>query len=252
MAALNVVKIQEPTQAKIIHIKPVQTKTGRVYNNPLRHAHAADPIKDADTMRKVRSGLAQSGKYAKRNLAIFDLGTASGRRCGDILNLRMVEVWDDIRGTVKEWVEYVDHKTSKAGRNRWLKFKLRETSRASLLEYLESVGAVHNGVRIWDLSHPLFPSRKGDENGNHVLSVRSYDKILSTVKAKCGIDGIEHLSSHTMRKTFGYNGFRQGNAEFVRGAFGHSSLAVTEHYLGKDAEYLSAGYDNMVIPGIDD
>ena len=229
-------------------------------------AHAASPIKDARTLKALRVALADSGKYARRNLAIFDLGVCSGRRCGDILSLQLYEIWDDLRG-VRSMVEYRDQKTST-----WKKFFMNDSVRSNLMHYLEEVGYVVNGKRVVRNDVFLFPSRKRTQKNDAgswydakydkyrprtetptgCLSVSSYRRILNDAAINGGITDIDHLGTHSMRKTFGYHGFRQNGAEFVQLALGHSSMNVTKHYLGMDNEYLEKKYMELNIPGMDD
>lgn len=243
---------------------PVRAEGG-YYEIKHKKSYAASPIKDAETMRAMRAALADSGKYSARNLAIFDLGVASGRRCGDILRLCMFNVWDDIYG-VKEKVEYYDQKT-----RTYKKFFLNEKARERLAQYLNKCGAVKDGKRVWSLGAFIFPSRKKvEKNQKHAsyrkdgtlgnapltqpagaMETKAYSKILKKAARDHGVTGIEHLSTHTMRKTFGYKGFREYDADFVSVALGHANTSVTRRYLGIDDEYLKDKFDGMDVIGDD-
>ena len=257
------------TNLKLKVVLLPETRQGRTLIKRKKHAHAASPIKDAHTMKALRAALADSGKYAARNLAIFDLGVCSGRRCGDILCLKLYEVWDDMHG-LKRKVDYMDQKTQK-----WKRFYLNDTAYHSLYSYLESSGLIAQGCRCTELDGYLFPSRKKmpkqppgsysvtDKKGiehrytrlslpQGCLEVGTYRRILQDAARKYGITGIEHLGTHSMRKTFGYHAFRQNGAEFVMLALGHSGMDVTRHYLTLDDEYLEAAYNGLQIPGLEE
>ena len=257
------------TNTKLKVIRLPETKRGRIVAKRQKVAHAADPIKDARTMRALRTALADSGRFSLRNLAIFDLGVCSGRRCGDILCLQLYEVLDDLHG-VKRKIEYTDQKTRK-----WKHFYLNDTARENLRRYLEQSGFIRDGSRCVCLDTYLFPSRKQmpkrlpgsytitDRKGEThryprislpqgCLEVGTYRRILQEAARKHGVTGIEHLGTHTMRKTFGYHAFRQHSAEFVMLALGHSSMEVTRHYLTLDDEYLEEAYGRLRIPGMEE
>ena len=246
-----------------------EPKQGRIVVKRRKVAHAADPIKDARTMRALRAALADSGRYSLRNLAIFDLGVCSGRRCGDILCLQLFEVWDDLHG-VKRKIEYMDQKTRK-----WKRFYLNDAAHANLSRYLEQSSFIRDGSRCVRLEAYLFPSRKQmpkqvpgsytvtDRKGEThryartslpqgCLEVGTYRRILQNAARKHGITDIEHLGTHSMRKTFGYHAFRQNSAEFVMLALGHSGMEVTRHYLTLDDEYLEEAYGKLSIPGMEE
>lgn len=260
------------SQVKLKVVQFPEQRQGRQIAKRQRKAHAASPIKDARTIKAMRAALADSGKYSKRNLAIFDLGICSGRRCGDILCFQMFDVWDDLHG-LKRMIEYHDQKTGTKK-----KFFLTESAHRNLMQYLIEAGFIsEDGKRLVDTTAFLFPSRKKSakrrigsytyevKHGNEKIKVQhrlflpdgclevgTYRDILNKAAREHGITDIEHLGTHTMRKTFGYHAFRQNGAEFVQLALGHSSMRVTEHYLTLDDEYLEENFSKLQIPGMDD
>ena len=179
--------------------------------------------------------LRAGGKYGPRNEMIFKVGVASGRRCGDVLNLQVREVWDAAHNAVRPGIRYWDQKT-----RRWLAFYLDEGMRAELEAYLREAG-----IPLDDPDAYIFPSQKKGP-----MSVDAYGKILDKVAEKLGLQGVLHLSTHSMRKTFGYNGFRANGSEFVTDALGHYNEKNTLTYLGIDAEYLREGYEQLAISSL--
>lgn len=179
--------------------------------------------------------LRAGGKYGPRNEMIFKVGVASGRRCGDVLNLQVREVWDAAHNAVRPGIRYWDQKT-----RRWLAFYLDEGMRAELEAYLREAG-----IPLDDPDAYIFPSQKKGP-----MSVDAYGKILDKVAEKLGLQGVLHLSTHSMRKTFGYNGFRANGSEFVTDALGHYNEKNTLTYLGIDAEYLREGYEGLCMSNL--
>ena len=206
--------------------------TGRIYDKPHNTPRRADPITDPSLLRAVLATLRAGGKYGPRNEMIFKVGVASGRRCGDVLNLQVREVWDAAHNAVRAGIRYWDQKT-----RRWLAFYLDEGMRAELEAYLREAG-----IPLDDPDAYIFPSQKKGP-----MSVDAYGKILDKVAEKLGLQGVLHLSTHSMRKTFGYNGFRANGSEFVTDALGHYNEKNTLTYLGIDAEYLRQGYEDLCM-----
>lgn len=209
--------------------------TGRIYDKPHNTPRRADPITDPSLLRAVLATLRAGGKYGPRNEMIFKVGVASGRRCGDVLNLQVREVWDAAHNAVRPGIRYWDQKT-----RRWLAFYLDEGMRAELEAYLREAD-----IPLDDPDAYIFPSQKKGP-----MSVDAYGKILDKVAEKLGLQGVLHLSTHSMRKTFGYNGFRANGSEFVTDALGHYNEKNTLTYLGIDAEYLRAGYEELCMSNL--
>ena len=210
-------------------------ETGRIYDKPHNTPKRADPITDPSLLRAVLATLRAGGKYGPRNEMIFKVGVASGRRCGDVLNLQVREVWDAAHNAVRAGIRYWDQKT-----RRWLAFYLDEGMRAELEAYLREAG-----IPLDDPDAYIFPSQKKGP-----MSVDAYGKILDKVAEKLGLQGVLHLSTHSMRKTFGYNGFRANGSEFVTDALGHYNEKNTLTYLGIDAEYLREGYEGLCMSNL--
>ena len=214
---------------------PAASEAGRIYKKPNYEKRAADPITDPSLLRAVLATLRAGGKYGPRNEMIFKVGVASGRRCGDVLNLQVREVWDAAHNAVRAGIRYWDQKT-----RRWLAFYLDEGMRAELEAYLREAG-----IPLDDPDAYIFPSQKKGP-----MSVDAYGKILDRVAEKLGLQGVLHLSTHSMRKTFGYNGFRANGSEFVTDALGHYNEKNTLTYLWIDAEYLREGYEQLAMSSL--
>ena len=230
--------------ANVLKLNPVPTPfpgvgesrgTGRIYDKPHNTPRRADPITDPSLLRAVLATLRAGGKYGPRNEMIFKVGVASGRRCGDVLNLQVREVWDAAHNAVRPGIRYWDQKT-----RRWLAFYLDEGMRAELEAYLREAD-----IPLDDPDAYIFPSQKKGP-----MSVDAYGKILDKVAEKLGLQGVLHLSTHSMRKTFGYNGFRANGSEFVTDALGHYNEKNTLTYLGIDAEYLREGYEQLAMSSL--
>ena len=216
IATAAAASVLEPTPfpgevANVLKLNPVPTPfpgggesrgTGRIYDKPHNTPRRADPITDPSLLRAVLATLRAGGKYGLRNEMIFKVGVASGRRCGDVLNLQVREVWDAAHNAVRPGIRYWDQKT-----RRWLAFYLDEGMRAELEAYLREADLDEGmraeleaylreaGIPLDDPDAYIFPSQKKGP-----MSVDAYGKILDKVAEKLGLQGVLHLSTHSMRK----------------------------------------------------
>lgn len=196
------------------------------------HTQTTQPITDRYVLQSVKQRLILSGKYGLRNYWIFQLGINIGLRCGDLLSLRCGDVFDEQTSTVIPTFSIREEKTGKIQ-----KITLSDDLAGDLREYILSIPIPNRKPDA-----PLFPSRKG----NGCLSVKSYWRILSDIGKELGI---EHMGTHTMRKTFlravydkykgtltpdGFSGL-----DLVQQIANHSSSNTTLRYIGITADTIA-------------
>lgn len=150
------------------------------------------PITDPNILASIKSKLLSSSKkYGLRNYWIFQLGINIGLRCGDLLSILCQDVFDESTQSIKNPFFIIESKTQKRQM-----IALNDYLCEELKEYILSIP---NRTPLT----PLFPSQKtqpkiSSNTHNGCLSTKSYYKIISNI----GRDlGLEHLGTHTMRKT---------------------------------------------------
>lgn len=188
------------------------------------------PITDRTVLQSVKQKLLKSGKYGLRNYWIFQLGINIGLRCGDLLSICCGDVFDEQTNKVKSNFIIREEKTGKIQR-----IALSNEIANELTEYILTLPNHSPNA-------PIFPSRKG--NGH--LSVKSYWRILSNIGKGLGI---EHMGTHTMRKTFlravydkykgtltpdGFSGL-----DLVQQIANHSSSNTSLRYIGITADTIA-------------
>ena len=208
----------------------------------------ARPVKDREVLEQIKEKLLYSSpKYGYRNYAIFLLGINCGLRCGDVLQIRLGDIWDEWRQEVTP-LTVLEEKTKKTRRN----IRFSETVKEGLKDYILTLED-----RVPDM--PLFPSRKKvvkvkdtvkDNTG--CLTVKSYWRILHEIAEQIGI---EHLSTHSMRKTFGYEVYEKYANSLIAGEyrsidilqqmFNHSSADITLRYIGITEDVQNQVYEEM-------
>lgn len=161
-----------------------------------------------------------------RDWLLFVLGINSGLRISDLLALKVADVKDKERITVRE------KKTGKAK-----DFPLADTCKKAIIEYLKITGLI-GGV--------LFPSRKsvGSKSTGAISRQQAYQTINSAARA-VGIT-TDAIGTHTMRKTFGYWAYQAGvDIAKIQKLLNHSAPSVTLAYIGITKQELDDVYINL-------
>lgn len=151
-----------------------------------------------------------------RNRALLYLGLGGGFRIAEMVGLKVVDVKN---GKVRDHV-VLDGTRTKNGRSRTV--FLSEQAQAHLKKYLDSRADLQP-------EQPLFPSQK---DRNKPITANAAVQMLANIFKASGID---HASSHSMRRTHANSLRRNGvDLKIIKEQLGHSSLAVTDRYFSVD------------------
>lgn len=173
------------------------------------------PIKDKNALSKFESYY-QSVKPNLRNYTMIILGLNTAFRIGDLLGLRWQDVYDD---SAKAFRGHISIREQKTGKERVV--PINQASRKALAAYRASCKDV-------EACRYLFPSMK-----NKALSLSRYQayRIIKEAAQESGME--EHVSCHSLRKTFGYHAWKQGTPPaMLMDLYNHSSYRITKRYLG--------------------
>src|SRR5262245_43311336 len=174
------------------------------------------------------------GRYAARDKALFILGVKSGFRISELLSLRVGDVWEHGRLVDRVTVSrrYMKGGKPKVGTSKTMKVSsrslpLHEEAKAALRAWLQTRQKTSNLLP----KQMLFPSRKGD---NQAITRRQALTILTDAYEANGLTG--KLATHTLRKTFTSNVYRQTGRDIVKlkNILGHAHIATMEAYLSFD------------------
>lgn len=183
-----------------------------------------EPIKKPRDIKRIKQYLL--GKKNKRDYLIFVLGINVGLRIGDLLSLRVNDVWDPDAGKVKSAVYIREQKTGKLR-----DFELNRSAKEAIMVYLEN-------LTEYDGDDYLFKSRKG----KGALTTRAAHKIIKTTLRELNLKG--NFGTHSLRKTFGYHRYSNNvKLETLQKLFNHSSPAVTLRYIGITREVICDAYN---------
>ena len=209
-------------------------------------SHKANYIREESLIDEIKSYLLHhTGKYGYRNYMIFLTGIETGRRCGDILKLKVSDVYNG--KDVYNIIEYDEQKTGIAK-----DFAVSEAFCKELKTYI-----LRQGLHQADY---LFPTQKPNEKGEYIMKVRSFYNILQRAKRDLHLD--LHLSTHSMRKTFARHHYDDIVAnpslctltplDMVQQLLGHKSDTVTWIYLDlQDDERAKVVNNKTFSKGVD-
>ncbi|MFB5088373.1 tyrosine-type recombinase/integrase [Psychrobacillus sp. PGGUH221] len=160
----------------------------------------------------------------KRDFLLFSVGISSALRISDILSLKVKHLWDGKKPV--EYVELHEKKTSK-----YKRFPVTPNLNKAIKEYMTEYNGQPDDF--------LFVSRVG----HNKPITRQYANMM--LKNACDMVGIkETVSSHSMRKSWGYWAFKQGiSLDYISIALNHRSISETKRYLG----LLQEDLDNIYL-----
>lgn len=207
-------------------------------------ATAADPIRTQEEFRAMREYLLNNGNARNRlrNYTIFICGITMGLRVGDLLRLTVGDVFCIEMNEPQQYVTLINQKTHK--RTKDIITPMAASAIADLIEEMRE-----NNKGVLDPQWPLFQSQKwcraGGVTGN--LSCSQVYRILTEAAEACGVQG--HISTHSMRKTYGYianntlayEGVPAAQImETLQAKFRHSDQTTTMRYIGLQQEQIDA------------
>jgi integrase len=177
------------------------------------------PIRDLEVIENIKMFLRNEGR--ERDRFLFVLGINTGRRIGDLIQLKV----KDVRG--KDHLIIKEQKTKKGTR-----IKINHIKK-EIIQY--TLGMNDNDY--------LFPSRQKKYNMNkHICYERAYQIFIDIFK----YFKIKECATHTLRKTFGYFFYkRTKDLEALMKILNHSSQRVTRIYIGVEADELDKSIDKF-------
>lgn len=169
------------------------------------------PIKDKRDIERMKACL------TGRDLLLFTVGINTSLRISDILTLN------------REHFEG-DH----------LRLTERKTGKAKLIRINQSLQSAVETLA--PEAGPLFPSRKGDK----AISTTQAYRILNSAAERAGLP--INFGTHTMRKTFAYFAYDNGNGAditLLMRVLNHGSARETLRYIGIEQDDIDDVYINV-------
>lgn len=164
------------------------------------------PIKDKEKIKALKVALLETGF---RDYLLSCLILETGYRGNDILDLKVKDVVD------KKEIEIIEKSTGKKK-----KIEISEQLQEDIKKYISNKNP----------EEYLFASQLG---GEPITPTQAY-RIISQAGKKAGLEGV---SLHSLRKTFGYWHFVENkDINFLQKHFNHSAPIVTYRYIDINRE----------------
>ena len=213
-------------------------------SNGARKATAAEPIRNRDNFRAIGNYLLSHGneRNRQRNYTLYICGITLGLRVGDLLNLTIGDVYDLAGSAVRNHLQIVNQKTYKRTTD-----LITPLANQAITDLVEEIRVAQGGVL--DAKWPLFQSQKWCRAGGMTgkLSKSQVYRFLTEAAKACDVQ--EHISTHSMRKTYGCaanSTLSQGGVpaaqimETLQAKFRHSDQTTTMRYIGLQQEQIDA------------
>ena len=178
---------------------------------------STQPIKSVKQLEQFKKYY-QEVSPDSRNYALIILGLNTSLRISDILRLHIADVWDFRQHCFNRHIEIAERKTGK------------NTSIYINREVRQALSSCH--LTSLDPDDALFPSHK--YKGSPLSRYQAY-RIIKKAAIYAGLP--EHISCHSLRKTFGYHAWKQSvPPAMLMDIYNHSSYQITKRYLGIDQD----------------
>ncbi len=164
-----------------------------------------------------------------RNYTLIITGLNTALRINDVLHLTWNMVYNG--DCVREHLLLRERKTGKANR-----LLLNAELRALLLQYRERY------YRNSGNPYLFYSSRQA----NAPLSRCQAYRIIRHAAEQVGLE--DHISCHSLRKTFGYHAWKQGTPPaLLMSIYNHSSYQITRHYLCIEQDEKDAVFSGIQL-----
>ncbi len=176
------------------------------------------PIKNVDDICRLKNYFLE--RQEVRNYTMITLALNTSLRIGDLLHLKWGDVYNFKTNMYKTHISLVEQKTHKKNT---LPINI-EAKKA--LEYLQ--------VTLIDFQEEfyIFKSRRG--NNSPIGRTQAFN-IIRDACQELNIEG--KISCHSLRKTFGYQAWKQGvPPALIMSIYNHSSIEITKRYLSIDQD----------------
>lgn len=187
------------------------------------------PLKELEHIHALKEYFLEKDEIRNYTLIVFGLNTSL--RISDILSLRWKDVYNYTTRSFRQHLTVIEKKTQKSNTvaiNEAIVYAL-ELLRAS---------ASRTAPELY-----LFASQKGD---NQPITRQCAFKIIKNAASILGFE--ENIACHSLRKTFGYQAWKQGvQPALLMSIYNHSSYEITKRYLGIHQEERDQVFLNIML-----
>jgi len=179
------------------------------------------PIRNKRQVKELVDYYLNKGQL--RNHILVTLSIHTALRIGDLLRMTWDDVYDFDKNQVRKSLVMIEGKTKKPKTIALHKAIIRALSLYAAIAAAKGKPIIEN-----------------QRTGKAISRVQAYRLIRAASEA---LDFEEHISCHSLRKTFGYFAWKSGVSPVViMDIYNHTSLAVTQRYLGVTQDDRNAVY----------
>lgn len=187
------------------------------------------PIKDKKQLERFKDYYLTC-KPNLRNYTLIILGLNTAFRISDLLKIQWKDVYDKDRQCFLEHICLTEQKTNKERM-----VAINDTALDTLKRYRQCCPASDESF--------LFPSAKNKTQP--ITRIQAY-RLIKQAAIETGLR--EHISCHSLRKTFGYYAWKQGvPPAMLMHLYNHSSYQITARYLSIEQDEQDDVYRNIKI-----
>ncbi len=185
------------------------------------------PIKTREKLEEMKNYYLKV-KPNPRNYTLIVIGLNTAFRVSDLLQLQWKDVYHTDSSIPRNHICLKEQKT-----NKMRIVPINHSLREALISYYQ-----HCSQTLPETY--LFSSSRSKENP---LSRYQAFRIIKEAAVACGME--EHVSCHSLRKTFGYYAWQQGASPvLLMDLYNHSSFQITKRYLGIEQDERDAVFLN--------
>ncbi len=179
--------------------------------------HIAEPLKNKKDIQVVEKYLKERNK---RDYVIWVLGLNSGLRVSDIVALNVSDV------VAKTHITIIEKKTGKRK-----SFYINDKLKRVLKDFTKGR----------ELNEPLFLGKQGKRLDR--------SQVYRFIVKACRENGITaHVSTHTLRRSFGYHHYQKFKDPIIlQKIFNHSSQRITLMYIFVEQDEIDLSYKNFEL-----
>ena len=179
----------------------------------------SQPLKKKEDIQKLKNYFHSKRQY--RNYVLIIMGLNTALRISDLLQIKWKDVYDDENHYFYSHIFIVEKKTKKENY-----IMINTAVKEALLKYKKTLKTYCKDDFIF------INSQRKDIPISRVQAYRIIKKAVSDLELNT-----QHISCHSLRKTFGYQAWKEGTEPaLLMMIFNHSSYHVTKRYLCIDQD----------------
>ena len=187
------------------------------------------PIKEPEQISLLKDYFLERGEI--RNYVLVVLGLNTSLRISDLLDIRWKDVYNFQYETYRHHLIVIEKKTGKTN------------IVAINAAIVDALSLLRNTQQSITPEMYLFLSQKGS---NRPIT---RNRAFCIIKDAAGALGFEdNIACHSLRKTFGYQAWKQGvQPALLMSIYNHSSYEITKRYLGINQDERDEVFLNIVL-----